>query len=97
MVRYILASSYGSSNVFLDVLLIMCSNLQILSNLSTEITEPQMGMVTSLIFEKYDLRLNFCTIPMSMESASTVYIYSAVMRCNSFTPDCLEKTLPLGF
>jgi len=37
-----------------------------LSNMSTEINNPKMGAGTSVICEKYILRLDFCTIPVSV-------------------------------
>ena len=46
--------------------MINCSNLHMTSNMSREIKEPKMGVGNSDICEKYSLRLNFCTIPVSM-------------------------------
>lgn len=60
----------------------MCSNLQIYSNLPKEITEPQISMDTTGIHKKYDPRMDFCTIPTSMESDSTVYIYIYICCCH---------------
>jgi hypothetical protein len=97
MIGWILTSFCGSSNVSLEVLSIKCGDLYMLSHLSKEITRPKLGVAASWIHEKYCLRLDFCTIPVSMRSASTVYISSAGSGCNSFILECLEKILLLGF
>jgi hypothetical protein len=67
------------------------------SNLPNEMTEPKTGVARSLIREKYNLKLGFCTVPISMNSDSTTHISSAVTDCHSFTLNCLEKILPLKF
>lgn len=48
-----------------------------LSHLSKEIT----GQAASWSHEKYRVRLDFCTIPLSAKSASTVYISSVDLGC----------------
>ena len=49
-----------------------------LSNLSSEMTEPKTGVTSGGFREKYSLRLGFCTIPISMKSDSTTCISSVV-------------------
>lgn len=96
----IMNSSYGSSDVCLEAFLLMCNNLQIHSYLPKEITEPQIGIASTWIQKKYDLRWTSVPYPQTWkETVQYIYIYihisAAVMRCNSFTFDCLRKeTLP---
>ena len=74
---------------------IKCRNPEMLSNLSSEMTEPKTGVNVCGVREKYSLRLGFCTILISMKNASTTDISSAVTSCHSFILGRLEKILPL--
>jgi hypothetical protein len=74
---------------------IKCRNPELLSNLSSEMTEPKTGVTGGGFREKYSLRLGFCPMSISKKSASTAYISSAVRSCHSFTLDRLEKILPV--
>jgi len=82
-----LNSFCGPSYVSLEVLSIKCWNLQMLPNLSNEMREPNTGVATSWLYEKYNPKLR---------SASTTYVSSAVTGCHSFTY-YLEKILPPEF
>ena len=55
-----------------------CIKLQINSNRSIEIIESNIGVTKIQFFEKYDLSVGFCIIPISMKSANTTYISSLV-------------------
>jgi hypothetical protein len=61
MIGEIWNSFYGPPNVFLEVLLIKCRNLQMLSNPSMKIAEPKVGVATIRFHEKYNLRWGFFT------------------------------------
>ena len=67
------------------------------SYLSNEMTKPKTGVTAGWIPEKYSLRLGFCTVPISMKSASNTYISSAVTSRHSFILDRLQKILLLDF
>jgi hypothetical protein len=57
----------------LNVLLIKRNNLHMLSNMSTETNNPKMGAGTSVIREKYILRLDFCTVPVSVKQRVNIF------------------------
>jgi hypothetical protein len=44
---------------------------------------------------EYDLILGFCTVPINMKNASTVYNSCAVAGCQSFTFGLLEINIVL--
>jgi len=58
--------------------LLKCIKLQIDSNWSIEIIEPNIGVAKIQFFEKYDRSVGFCIIPISMKSANKTYISSLV-------------------
>ena len=51
---------------------IKCKNLQINSNLSLLITSANPGVDITLLFEKYDLEVGFCTMLMNKNRPKTV-------------------------
>jgi len=52
-----------------------CVCVQKLSDLCTELTEPEAGMAISWLHEKYILRICFCTVPISINIVHLVYIF----------------------
>jgi hypothetical protein len=85
----------GPLYVSLEVLSIKHRTLQMLPNLSNEMTTKNWCGY-KLISRENNLRLAFYTIPISMKSAGTIYISSAVSGCHSFT-HYLEKILSPKF
>ena len=65
------------------------------SNLSNEMTEPKTVVARSLFHEKYNLKLGFCTVPISMNSDSTTHISSAVMELPLIYPQPLGENVAL--
>jgi hypothetical protein len=57
------------SFVALQMCPIKLINLQMLSNLSKEMTEAKIGIAASSFHDRCNLRLDFCTVPKSMKIA----------------------------
>jgi hypothetical protein len=77
--------------VSLEVLFIKCRYLHRLPNPSKKIPAPKTGIAISWFLEKCILTLDFCTVPISITTARTVHISSAVRGCPLIYPGVLEK------
>jgi hypothetical protein len=95
MIRKIWNSFCGPPNVFLE-LLIKCRNLQMPASLSMKLADQKMG-VASRFQEKYNLGHSFFTIPISLRSASTIHIPSAVINYHSLPWQLGKNTTPRIF
>jgi len=76
---------------------IKCKNLQINSNLSVLITSANPGVDITLLFEKYELAVGFCTMPINKNRPNTVQISLSVRGVHDLTSDLNKRRLSRAF
>ena len=76
---------------------IKCKNLQINSNLSLPIASANQGVDITLLFEKYDLAVGFCTMSINKNRPKSVQISLSVTGVHDLTSDLNDRRLPLAF